>query len=200
MASQSPKKRKAVVTRERNVRTYAELWHASQSILDAGIRAPKGSSWQFLSSLVLTAFSFEAYLNHVGPAVLSSWERLERLSPEAKLDLLCEVLEVQLPGGPAKRPQQTIIKLFKFRNTLAHGRTETIMAAPKRIDADKVDDHFKRRLLADWEELIKNSSFAKRAREDVKVIVNLIHAARPEPKEYPFTFGLGFGSAEVENV
>ena len=199
MAGQAPKKRKAIVTQERNVRTYAELWHASEKVLDAGMREPKGSSWQFLSSIVLTAFAFEAYLNHVGPTVLSSWQRLERLGPQAKLDLLCEVLKVQL-GGEDERPQKTITTLFKFRNTLAHGRTGTIAAPPKQVDVERVDDHFKQRLLTDWERLIKNGDFAKRARKDVEAIVMLIHAARSEPKEYPFTFGLGFGSANIVDV
>lgn len=191
------KRRKALVTQQRNVRTYAELWHASKCVLEAGVREPKGSSWQFMSSAVLTAFAFEAYMNHVGETVLSSWGSLERLSPLAKLDLLCEVLKVQLPSRD-KRPMQTVTKLFKFRNTLAHGRTHTITASPKRMDPDKVDDHFGQRLLTEWEHLVKDSKFAEHAREDVKAIVHAIHDARPEPKDYPFTMGLGIGSATLE--
>src|SRR5262245_47164042 len=160
------KRRKAIVTQERDVRTYAELWHASRKVLEAGIREPVGSSWQFLASIVLTAFAFEAYLNHVGPTVLSSWEGLERLSVSAKLDLLCEVLKVKLPGDKSRRPKKTIAELFKFRNTLAHGRTKTIKAAPKRLNPESVDDHFSRRLLTDWERLIADSVFAKKARHD----------------------------------
>lgn len=73
------KPRKAIVTRKRNVRTYAELWRASKYLLDVGVREPRGSSYQFMSSAVLTAFAFEAYMNHVGETVLSSWGGLERL-------------------------------------------------------------------------------------------------------------------------
>ena len=188
--------RKAVVTQQRNVRTYSELWHASKCVLDAGLREPKGSSWQFMSSAVLTAFAFEAYKNHVGETVLSSWSGLERLSPLAKLDLLCEVLKVQLPGAD-QRPRQTLDRLFKFRNTLAHGRTHTITSSPKRVDADKVDDHFGQRLLTEWQQLIRDSKFAERAREDVETVVRAIHDVWPEPKDYPFTFGFGIGSATI---
>ena len=61
---------KAVVTQERQVHIYSELWHAAGCVLEAGICQPKGSSWQFLSSTIMTAFAFEAYLNHVGLSVL----------------------------------------------------------------------------------------------------------------------------------
>src|SRR6266705_1616098 len=83
--------RKAIVTRDRVVHTYAELWYASECVLQLGERERTGSSFQFLSSIILTAFSLEAFLNHVGPTVLSSWGRLERVSWRAKLDLLCEL-------------------------------------------------------------------------------------------------------------
>jgi hypothetical protein len=194
------KKRTAVVRKERNVRTYAQLWSASRHVLATGLREPKGSTWQFLSSLVLTAFSFEAYLNHVGPTVLSSWDRLERSStPLSKLDLLCEVLKVQLPGK-GSRPLQTITELFKFRNTLAHGRSHTLKAPPLRIDADELENHLGQSLLTEWEELVRDSSFAKRAREDVKAVVMAIHDAQPEPKEYPFTWGFGTHSASIDDA
>jgi hypothetical protein len=166
--------------------------------LDAGSREPNGSKWIFLSSIVLTAFAFEAYLNHVGPTVLTSWKGLERLSPLPKLDLLCEVLKVNFSGPKNKRAVKTIGELFKFRNTLAHGRTETITATPKRLAVDKIDGHLAPRLLIHWEQLIENSRFAKRVRADVEIVVHLIHDARPEPKEYPFTFGLGFHAARLE--
>jgi hypothetical protein len=130
--------RKAIVTRDRVVHTYAELWHASECVLEVGERERIGSSFQFLSSIVLTAFTLEAFLNHVGPTVLSSWGRLERVPWRSKLDLLCELLKVQMPGEN-ERPLQTISKLFRFRNTLAHGRTVTLAPAEKRIDPEEVD-------------------------------------------------------------
>jgi len=188
---------KAIVNRKQNVRTYSELWHASNAVLQKGISEPQGSSWQFMSSLILTAFAFEAYMNHVGEQVLASWDGLERLSPLAKLDLLCEVLKVDLPGGD-KRPKQTLITLFKFRNTLAHGRTETIAAKPTRMRAENVDDHFGKPLMTEWQKLITNDKFAKRSREDIETLVKAIHEKRPSPKEYPFTLGFGIGSASIE--
>jgi hypothetical protein len=153
---------KALVTKDRSVHTYAELWHASQCVLETGERERIGSSWQFLSSLVLTAFAFEAYLHHVGPAVLSSWESLEQLPPLTKLELLCDALKVPLPAEKGERSLQTIGQLFKFRNSLAHGRSEVLKAEPKHVDVEKVDDHFRQqRLLTHWERLIENADRAQ---------------------------------------
>jgi hypothetical protein len=168
------------------------------AVLEKGARDSRGSSWQFMSSLILTAFALEAYMNHVGEHVLlSSWHGLERLPPLSKLDLLCEVLKVNLPG-PDKRPRQTLTKLFKFRNTVAHGRSKTITKKPVRMRPDDVDDHFGKRLLPEWQQRIRDDKFAKRAREDVEAVVHAIHHKRPEPKEYPFTFGMGVYSASFE--
>jgi hypothetical protein len=189
---------KAVVAQERDLRTYSELWHASECVLAAGIEQPRGSSFQFLSSIVLTAFAFEAYLNHVGPQVLSCWESLEKLSPDAKLALLCETMNVSLPGTESERPLQTIRQLLDFRNTLAHGRSKTIMPKPRRIDIDKLEAVRADPVLSHWERLIKNSDFAKRAREDVETVLQHLQAARPEPKEGLFSLSTRSWSATVE--
>src|SRR5271170_7819469 len=95
---------KAHVEKTRTVHMYAELWHASASVLEAGCREKRGSSWQFLSSLILTAFTFEAYLNHTGESLISCWEDVERLPPLAKFNLLCEILKVNFAKGATARP------------------------------------------------------------------------------------------------
>jgi hypothetical protein len=188
---------RALLTQERPVHMYAELWHASKCVLEAGLASEKGSSWQFLSSIVLTAFTFEAYLNHVGAGLLDCWKSIEPLAPLGKFDLLCEILEVAFPAGKGARPLQTIIKLQSFRNTMAHGKTEIVRPKPVKCDVDDVDEYLGRRPLADWEQLIQTKAFAELARDDLEEAFMKIHAARPEPKEALFAFGIGLGSASV---
>ena len=191
-----PRPLKAVVTKERTVHTYAELWHASRCVLDAGLKNPRGSSWLFLSSVVLTAFAFEAYLNHVGPSTIACWSQLERLPPWSKFELLCETLGAKFPKGPDARPLQTITKLLAFRNTMAHGRSMEIKPKPELRDVDdNLDKYLGERPLADWERLIQTNAFAKRAREDVEAVLKTVHAARKEPKEGLFAFGIGVHGA-----
>lgn len=184
---------KVVVTKERSVHAYAELWHASCSVLKVGVEEPTGSSWQFLSSIVLTAFTFEAYLNHVGPRTIACWSQLDRLPPWSKFELLCETLGVTFKKGAGARPLQTITKLLDFRNTIAHGRSVELKSKPKIRDADdRLDNHLGARLLTDWESLIQTKDFAERAREDVESVLTRLHEARRDDKrEHLFAFGIG---------
>lgn len=60
------KAKKALVTKERDVRTHAELWHTSNCLLESGKQVREGSAHQFRASLVFRAFALEAYLNWQG--------------------------------------------------------------------------------------------------------------------------------------
>ncbi len=185
------------ITQKKTVHMYAELWHASKCVLERGIENEKGSSWQFLSSIVLTAFAFEAYLNHVGKSLIACWESVEPLPPPKKFNLICELLKVDFPGEAGKRPVQTLTQLQDFRNLMAHGKTEQIEPQPFLCDAKHADARLGQRPLANWERLIRTKDFAERARVDVEEVLKTVHAARPKPKESLFSFGIGSGSAVV---
>jgi hypothetical protein len=193
-------KPKVVVHKERSVHTYSELWHASRCVLESGLEQPKGSTWQFLSSIVLTAFTLEAYLNHVGARTFDCWKHLDRLSPLSKLELLCETLGVKFEDGPGARPLQTVAKLLDFRNTIAHGRSEEIKGKPEvRLADDRLDAYLGQQPLTSWERPIQNADFALRAREDVEAVLTKLQEARTDEKEYLFTFGMGAHGATLIN-
>jgi len=186
---------KVLISQTKTEHMYAELWHASKCVLERGIENETGSSWQFLSSIVLTAFSLEAYVNHVGERLPIRWQDHERLPPLNKLQLVCAKLKVQIQKG--RRPFQTLQQLQDFRNAMAHGRTKTIEGRPFIYDVDRADARLGQRFLADWEKLIQTKEFAERARADVNRIVAEIHDARTDAKEDLFAFGLGFSSASL---
>ena len=152
----SPEKpQKATVIKERTVHTYSELWHASGCVLEAGKAEEKGSSWQFLSSITLSAFAFEAYLNHAGQDNFKTWKGLERLGTPDKFAFLCETFKAQFPKGEGARPLQTIFSMFDFRNTLAHGKTEVLRPAPEQRDVNnRLDYYLGQRPVTRWENLI----------------------------------------------
>jgi hypothetical protein len=95
-------------------------WHA----LKNGAARPTGSFYEWMTANVFAAFCLEAYLNHLGARRFKCWENLERLSVEAKLSLLLEDLG-QKPDFTC-RPFQTVKEVFRFRNQIAHGRTESL--------------------------------------------------------------------------
>lgn len=187
---------KVVITKQRAVHTYAELWQASNFVLQVGLREPQGSARQFLSSLVLTAFAFEAYLNHIGPETLACWEEVERLPPLAKMRLLAETLNVNLPWHPGKRPLQTVVKLIAFRNTIAHGRSSDLKYQVTRNTKNYEQDLLEP-LLSDWERLARTSTFPLRAREDVEAVLRMLQASRKDTTDNLFTTGIGHGSASI---
>lgn len=199
MRTARKKPAKADVQQEREVHTYSSLWHASDCVLRVVEKHPEGSSWQHLSSIVLTAFAFEAYMNHVGQQIFKCWVPLEKLPPLAKFELLCETQGVTFAKGKDHRPLQTLSDLFSFRNTVGHGKSE-VLKANSTVD---VDDNFNFRLMGglmpDWERRIQTSDFAKRVREDVETVLKAIHERRPDPKEKLFSFGVGSSSARVRS-
>lgn len=183
---------KARVEKSRTILMSSELWHASGSVLKSSDRDSLGSSWKWLSSLLLAAFAFEAYLNEAGPKILDSWKELERLPPLAKLDLLCEIQKLYF--DKSSRPRQTLELLFRLRSSVAHGRPVILKTKPELRDIDgDLDDYLGERPLLEWERLIQTREFAHRARKDVEIILHKLHETLPEPK--PRLFASGNGSA-----
>ena len=189
--------RKVRVSKSRTVNTYAELWHGSRVLLQLAKAEERGSAWVLMSSLLLTAFTFEAYLNHIGQRLFSTWSELEVLSPMAKLDVICE--KIELSFHTSARPRQTVEQLFRFRNLLAHGKTVTITEQDKLKDADEyLDEYLGQRPLTSWEKLLESATHAERAREDVEKIIRKIHDI-VKPKNDPLFFsGIGTHSASLE--
>jgi hypothetical protein len=191
------RKPKARITKSRTVNTYAELWHGSDVLLQKAEADEKGSAWVLMSSLLLTAFTLEAYLNHIGQRLFGTWPALEVLSPMSKLDVISEKLDLSFPR--ANRPRQTIEQLFRFRNALAHGKTEIITAPDELRDADEyLDEYLGQRPLTEWEKLLTSAIHAKRARDDVEDVIRTIHKAGKPENDPVFFSGIGSHSATLE--
>lgn len=187
-------KRKVAVSKEREVKTYAEMWHMSCCLLQKGLNDPKGSFHQFMASLVFTAFTLEAYLNHIGPKVFKCWDDLERLAPRKKLNVMAERLQVDINYG--KRPWQVMKNLFGFRNDIAHGKSAVVKISNV-VSLDKYSD---RRLgdfvRTDWEKY-STCENAIKAREDVEKIVHALYRAGRFKDDYPFVKGNQLHGATV---
>lgn len=78
------------------------------------------------SCLIFSAFGIEAFLNHAGEQLFSSWkEHLKKsLGPEAKLQLIAEKIGLKVDFG--KEPFQAFRTLMRFRNAMAHSGTENL--------------------------------------------------------------------------
>ena len=97
------------------------LWQVARHLLETAKTLKTGSLLQLQASAVFHAFTFEAYLNHVGSQEIKSWEENERIQYREKLSDLSRHLNFKF--DPGRRPFQTIWVLFELRNNLAHGKT-----------------------------------------------------------------------------
>jgi hypothetical protein len=193
-------KRKAVVTKSRDVRIHAELWHTANCLLRAGQEEPKGSAHQFRGSLVFRAFALESFLNWLGYNLVPHWKYLERLKPREKLDLLTDLTHVTPDYG--KRPWQIVKELFDFRNEIAHGKPENLTSETLEEVDDDLDTKLGEHIQADWERFGTEQNAVK-AQEDVEKIASILYNASGVAKKQsgpraPFAFGFHTHGATIK--
>jgi hypothetical protein len=183
-----------LVKTRREVRTYAEVWHASRSMLRIAEEHGKGQTWLLMASVVFTAFAFEAYLNHVGPRVDPAWaDRMRGFLPvRKKFDHLSATLGVAWAKGWKAEPLLTVSTVIGFRNAMAHAKSETLKPPPTLHPlADNPFDDLHYRPLAEWETRLRDDRFALAARAAVEETLARLHDARTdEDKEPLFMMGM----------
>jgi len=180
-------RRNVSIEKERHVVTYAELWHTSLCLLKQGQAQEEGSFHQFMGSLVFTAFSLEAYLNHIGPKLfqVQCWNGLERLTPQDKLNVIAEKIGLAIDYG--KRPWGIMKELFGFRNDVAHGKSIKV-AKVSVVPISKHESDMREFEKTEWEAFCTRQN-AERARKDVEEMVVIMHENAHINDEYPFVAG-----------
>ena len=193
-----PKIRRARVQQKREVRIHSELWHTANCLLEAGQKDIKGSTHQFRASLVFRAFFLEAFLNWLGQLIVPHWSYLERLKPKEKLDLLNGLIHVTPDYG--SRPWQIVKELFAFRNDLAHGKPEILLAESVEDVDGLLDGKLGHIPETEWEKFSTQEN-AVRAKKDVEAIANLLYKqshVEHDGIQNPFSFGSKINSATLE--
>lgn len=186
---------KAKVSKERQVNTYAYLLHASHVMLEKARNDQEGSIHHVMASLTFTAFTLEAYLNHVGSQIFKCWDDLERLSPLSKLNLIAEKLEIKNDEGT--RPYQTVSEVFKFRNKLAHGKSMLLKSGNEiRFVDETFDRYMDESLKTEWESYCTQDN-ANRALVDTEAIIRQFHERAGIPPDFAFSFGIQEASATL---
>ena len=182
------KVRKVKVVKTRQVNTYYEMWRVSYWTMHQAEKEFEGSFFQIMASLIFTAFTLEAYLNHIGKSIFECWDDLERLSPSGKINIIAEKLKVI--KDDSKRPFQTVKKLFEFRNEVAHGKTVLLNTAEQISIADADFNKYMHKMLEPEWEKYSTLDNAKRAREDVEEIIKMFHSTGGKENDILF-FGGG---------
>ena len=177
----------AIYEGTREVRTFVDLAHGADVLIQKTVQEPKGSYYTTMSALLLTAFTFEAYLNHLGEHTIKFWEEVESIKVMDKYTVLCKNLGV-IPDF-SRRPYQTLKVLFKFRNAIAHGKSKIVKETKEVSSHDNPHDHTPK---AHWEEYSVLDN-ATRAKEDISQVICELHKSAGLG-DYPFVHGVGIGS------
>lgn len=159
----------AIYTGTRDVRTFAELSHAADTLMRTAREYRRGNLYTLLSSLLLRTFTFEAYLNHLGERILKLWDAKKHLRWFEKFTKICRRLN--FTPSKSKRPYSTLRPLFNFRNLMAHGKSETIIEE-KEVNSQDADKYFW--LLTKWEKFCTFKN-VERAKKDITAIIIELH-------------------------
>lgn len=178
--------------RERMLVTYSEHWHTSRTFFELGQKNREGSYHQFLGSIVFTAFTLEAFLNHVGETLFKSWPELEKLKPKGKINVIAERLELEVDYGTL--PWQVVPEIFGVRNKVAHGKNE-LLEDERLLSVDSYDEVMGQILRAPWQKYATEQN-ARQVRERVESICRTIWTRASLPEHELFRTGIQQGSAE----
>jgi hypothetical protein len=164
--------------------SFVYLRKAAENAFDCAKENPRGSNYQRVSAVLFSAFSMEAYLNHVGQQIDPAWESKEReLSWKDKLAFIAVTLGFTAPLG--SRPFQTVASIFKLRDRLAHGKTETYEMTYK-FRKDKMD-----KIDPPWLAIYWSDAIVQRSLEDTWKVMEKIQEKAGLSKQGMATIGTG---------
>jgi hypothetical protein len=159
--------------------TFSYLLNGAHSFLLTAKEHSPGSKYCRVSAVLFSAFAVEAHLNHIGEIKLAFWQIVEpKLGWRYKFELIAQQLEIEIDSG--KRPFQTLVEVFKFRDRLAHGKTTTQTASYE--DRGNPRDGFDC-LDPDWLKKYWTDETAERVFEDAREIIERFHMKAGFPKQ-----------------
>jgi len=166
-------------------KTYVYCHIAAHNALTHAKRLPTGSFYFYMMAATFSAFTVEAFLNHLGERRVPSWASIERgLGPNEKLVLLEQALHLSVDRS--RRPFQTISDMVRVRNALGHGRTlETLSDIPV-ASADGWPE-------PDWKKLCRPASVSRMV-EDADRMVQHLNAKAGAKRDPFFSPGGGWSA------
>ena len=160
----------ARVSRSRNVNMFAELSHGNWSILDRAKEKRDGYHYELMSCLMFAAFKHEAFINHLGYALIPNWNDLERKPNREKMAVITNELNITIDIGC--RPFQTLRNLFRARDQIAHGKPSYLTHANVLESGDR-EEMRRKKPQTEWESLC-TFEFAQQAYDDTEKIADML--------------------------
>jgi len=180
-------KRKLSASVEHSVHTYAYLHTAAEWALEQAEGNEEGGLrrlFNCMSSIILSAFCIEAYLNHIGSKFLPYWddEVKKGLSINNKFKIICH--HFNLSPDYSRRPFHSLREIIKYRNLMAHAITEKISLQVAQVARLKRANYPQT-----WWGEHTNLKTAKRWLKDTESMITEINKAAGERDYLTFIFG-----------
>lgn len=112
------------VTQQREFAAHHMLLRCAGHALLEAKKGNPGSFNHSLAAITFSALAMEALGNAIGARLIAQWDDYESLNPYAKLRFLAERLGVNF--DLQLRPWSTLKWLHRFRNMIAHPRSEAV--------------------------------------------------------------------------
>jgi hypothetical protein len=129
-----------------------------------------------LVAITFSALAMEAFANAAGTKIVGDWDDFDKLSPFVKLKFLATYCKLEPDMG--KEPWQTLRSLHKFRNEIAHPKSEQINKTVELTDQAEINT-FPDPPKSNFEARV-NLEFAQKAYKAMRTIQELICSAIPE--------------------
>jgi hypothetical protein len=185
-------RKKVRIEKEKEYRPHAENLHAAKLFLKTS-KEVRGGYYQVSASLIFCAFALEAYLNHLGQRSVDNWRDFSMAAPLVKLRYLAETSNLKL--DPGERPMQTIVKLFWYRNCIAHGRSEPVQNTSE-VSFENWELFFYEEALHKVEEFATAKN-AERALFDVEKLIEDLNSKSKKPEKAVLLSGGTSGSSTI---
>lgn len=150
--------------------TFASMRIGAKFMLQNSLEFRDGRLYSHISSLIYSAFTMEAYLNHLGTISTDIWDKKTNNFPVLKkFELLAKNAKIEFDY--CIRPYITLKELFQFRNQIAHGKTinRTINCL-----AEECEDFDKKDIEIGWRNFATFEN-SKRCIEDVEELITKLH-------------------------
>ena len=185
---------KIAIEKRTTIQSYGEFWGAFLFLKKSIDKNIMGWSHLKLSALTMACFAIEAFTNHVGEHLFPSWDTIERgISPSGKLKMFVEMKEMGIKYEES--PFNTVHRLMKWRNQIAHGKTEKI-ATSYTASVHNHEDLFYKIEQAKWRKYVIDVDIEK-IEKDCKELMENIHLKAFGHLEW---FLVGFRQSRSESV
>lgn len=157
----------------RKVYPYLLLWNRCRWAFEDS-KEHVEFEYLYLYSMLLCAFTLEAYLNHLGKLQCHEyWPELESKRPIEKLDEISSIIGLQLDRS--RRPSQTFKEIFEFRNDIVHAKpAEVIAEIEYPVEEFLKADELPPEPPTDWEKAL-NPDKANRFFQDTEAMIIFLH-------------------------